>query len=115
MATRHKDKDGFRLYTTDLKDIRAAAKNIDEKYSALSDREAQEIAKEHDGRKGWEHESVSATKENVSESQGWQISLDGTQKKDQTAQEMPNQEEGLAEIKEPTRKTGRGRERTIEM
>ncbi len=114
MATRHKDKDGFRLYTTDLEDIRAAARNIDEKYSALSECEADQIAREHDGRKGWDHGSVPA-KENVSESQGREILRDNTQKEDQASQGIYGQQEGREEMKEPTRKTGSGRECEIEM
>jgi conjugative relaxase-like TrwC/TraI family protein len=56
MATRHRDRDGFRLYTTDLNDIREAAKNIDEKHSAISELEAQEIAREYDVIRDRDHE-----------------------------------------------------------
>jgi hypothetical protein len=112
MATRHKDKDGLRLYTTDLKDIREAAKTIDEKYSALSEREAREIAKEHDGRNR-DKGSASPTKEGTRESQTRKISHDGDHKGDGAAQEMPAQKEGREVMKEPAPTPGRDRE--IEM
>jgi conjugative relaxase-like TrwC/TraI family protein len=50
MATRYKDQDGIKLYTHDLSEIRNATKILDDKYSAIGDREASQIAKDHDGR-----------------------------------------------------------------
>jgi hypothetical protein len=115
MATRHKDKDGLRLYTTDLKEIRVAAKNIDEKYSALSEREAYQIAREHDGRRERDHGRGTSTKENVREPQGRKISHDSNQKDAPAVQETPAQKEGREEIKEPNRTQGRDRELEMEM
>ncbi len=113
MATRHKDKDGFRLYTTDLMEVRAAARSLDEKHSAISDREAEQIAKEHDGRKGQYYLSGTASKDNISELQERQIPRGGTQKEAQAVQELSGQQKGLETIKERSKDMGRQRE--IEM
>ena len=113
MATRHKDKDGFRLYTTDLKEVRAAARNLDEKHSAISDHEAEQIAKEYDGRKGQDYSPETVLKDNVSELQERQISRGGTQKEDQAIQETSSQQKGLETIKERSKDMGKLRE--IEM
>jgi len=43
MATRHKQSDGMKLYTEDLNAIRMAAKTIDEKTTAISQKEAMDI------------------------------------------------------------------------
>jgi conjugative relaxase-like TrwC/TraI family protein len=113
MATRHKDKDGFRLYTTDLKEVRAAARNLDEKHSAISDREADQIAREHDGRKGRDRSSGTASTDSISESQERQVPHDGVQKEDQAVQEISGQQECRETIKERSKDTGKARE--IEM
>jgi hypothetical protein len=115
MATRHKDKDGFKLYTTDVKDIRAAAKNLDEKYSALSKREARQIAREHDGREDRDHGSGTTSKDNLSETQERQIPRDGTQKDTQAVQEISGQQEGREEIKERSKDMDRQRDFEMEM
>ncbi len=115
MATRHKDKDGFRLYTTDLKDIRIAAKNLDEKYYALSEREAHQIAREHDGRKDRDHGSGTASKDNLSEVQERQIPRDGTQKDNQAVQEISGQQEGREAIKERSKDMDHERDLEMEM
>jgi conjugative relaxase-like TrwC/TraI family protein len=94
MATRHKIKNGFRLYTTDIKEIRAAARNLDEKYSAISEREAEQIAREHDGRKERD---------------------DDIQKDERTDQRNAGQHEGREEIKERSKDIGRERELELEM
>jgi conjugative relaxase-like TrwC/TraI family protein len=90
MATRHKEKDGFRLYTTDLKDVREAAKTLDEKYTAISEREASQIAREHDGRK---IESGLQTKEPSQEPQTGRISR-------KTGQDIQDQKQGQEQVKE---------------
>jgi conjugative relaxase-like TrwC/TraI family protein len=115
MATRHKNKNGFRLYTSDIKEIRAAARNLDKKYSAISNREAEQIAREHDGRNKQNHGPEIILKENTNESRERQISHDVAQRDERTDQRNAGQHEDREEIEERSRETGHGREIEMEM
>lgn len=114
MATRHKDSQGFRLYTTDLEEVRAAARNLDEKHAAISEPEAARIAREYDGRKGQERELVTEATEGASDLQGRQISRDDIQVEGQALPSISGQKEGCEAITAPVGKIDREHERELE-